>query len=617
MIRASEATLTPGDELALQLKYFVSDHSETQYESSNVSVLTVDADGLMKALETGETTITAKVTTTSKTSEDTMPVSVVNAIPYTDLASTRTATGIAFARKTDSIEVGEEFAVQAFVLSAITADHPYPYGYSDDNLVKWTSSNPTVCRVKNGVLLGVSEGTATITAQDIAETVSASFDVTVAAVTRLSYTDAEVLTVDESAYDWTTEESTTLAIKNILAEASAAGMKKVIFPNRLYQVSPVYGSIYVPTQMILDFDGGTIQIMPSEMTTSGGYQMFIFQNTEYSSIQNAIVYGERDLIEGTGVESCQAVYFTGYNYKSGLENCTISRSPGFNIGAINKRTAMVPFKYTAVEAGGIDANGQDVEENYAFRCNGYIDLSSVGSRFGFGNMQGYQGYLYLSARTYSIFFYDADHNFISSLPYCIQYYQYDKPENAKYCRIMFWQASAPTSGDGDYGGIAHVYSLAGQNKCYIRNCIMEYCFSTAIQPNGGENWVIENNTFRNNGYRDPASHIDWEDGRNNNKGHVLRNNTFENGGAVTVVGADGLVIHNNVFTDVPLNIGGEVQNSRIWLNQFIGSKAKCTIAPKTDEVFSQNYGYDGASYTISDVSGVGFAVREAENNFAS
>ena len=68
MIRASEATLTPGDELALQLKYFVSDHSETQYESSNVSVLTVDADGLMKALETGETTITAKVTTTSKTS---------------------------------------------------------------------------------------------------------------------------------------------------------------------------------------------------------------------------------------------------------------------------------------------------------------------------------------------------------------------------------------------------------------------------------------------------------------------------------------------------------------------------------------------------------------------
>ena len=81
------------------------------------------------------------------------------------------------------------------------------------------------------------------------------------------------------------------------------------------------------------------------------------------------------------------------------------------------------------------------------------------------------------------------------------------------------------------------------------------------------------------------------------------------------VTADGLAIHNNVFTDVPLNIGSEVQNSCIWLNQFIGSKAKCTIAPKTDEVFSQNYGYDGASYTLNTMTDVGFAVRETANSF--
>ena len=83
------------------------------------------------------------------------------------------------------------------------------------------------------------------------------------------------------------------------------------------------------------------------------------------------------------------------------------------------------------------------------------------------------------------------------------------------------------------------------------------------------------------------------------------------------VGADGLVIHNNVFKDVPLKVRSEVQNSRIWLNQFIGSKAKLTITTKTDMICSQNYGYDGASYTISDAADVGFAVREAENNFTS
>ena len=34
-------------------------------------------------------------------------------------------------------------------------------------------------------------------------------------------------------------------------------------------------------------------------------------------------------------------------------------------------------------------------------------------------------------------------------------------------------------------------------------------------------------------------------------------------------------------------------------------------------ICSQNYGYDGASYSIGDVADVGFAVREAENNFTS
>lgn len=608
-------TLTPGDVLALQLQYFVSKHSEPQYESSNQSVLTVDSDGLMKALNVGETTVTAKVSTSSKTTEDTLPVSVVDDIPYTDLSSARTATEIVISRKADSIEVGEEFAAQAYVMSEMKDDHPWPYAYADDNLVKWQSSNPNVCRVKNGVLHGLSTGMATITASDLTGTVSASFDVTVVPETALEYTEDQVLTVDESACDFSTEETTTLAIQTILADASSAGYRKVVFPKCLYQISPAYGSIIIPTMMIVDFNGATIQIMPSAMTTSGGYNMFLFVDTEYSSIENAVIYGERDLIEGTGVEGCQSVYFKGVNVHSGLKNCTVSRSPGFNVGAINTRLAMVPFKLTALETGGIDDAGQDRDEAYAFRCNGYIDMASVGSRFGFGNMQGYQGYLYLSARVYNIYFYDADKNFLTMYRYCIQYSLYEKPENARYCRIVFWQGSAPTSGDGDFGGIAHLYTLGMQDRCYIRGCIMEDNYSTAIQPNGGENWVIEDCTFRNNGYRDPSSHIDWEDGRNNNKGHILRNCTFKNGGSVWIVGADGLVVHNNVFDSVPFKNGGEAQNTRAWLNQFIGKLATATLDTKTDMVFSQNSGWDGAAISAPENTAVKFAQRMAGNVF--
>lgn len=611
MIGASDISLEPEDSLALIVNYEPSFAvlKNLLITSDNEQIVSVNGN-VLTAVADGSTTVTATAMNKNKFYSASGRVTVAP-LEY-DLTPTRTATGIALARIPKTIEVGEDFSAQAYVLSEVTADHPYPYGYSDDNLVRFTSDNNDVCRVKNGVLYGVAPGTAIITVSDMTGTVTESFTVEVVAETKLEYTDAEVMIVNAEDYDWTDEESATLAIIDILAMASSAGMKKVVFPNQIYAVSPAYGTISVPSNMILDFSGGMIQIQESAMTQTG-YQMFLFQNTEYSSIVNANIYGERYLISGTGVESCESIHFAGHNYRSGIENCTVSNSPGFNIGAMMKNLVRVPFTLASVETGGIDDSGVNKEESYAFRNNGYMDIASIGSQFGFGNMQGYQGYLYLSARCYDIFFYDSNKVFLSSMKNCIQYYMYDKPDNARYARIVFRQASAPTSCDGDFGGIAHIYSMSRPQKCYIRDCVMENNYSTAIQPNGGESWCIERCTFRENGFRDPSSHIDWEDGRNNNKGHVLRWCTFEGGGTVLSVGSDGLVVHNNVFDGAAFGIGAEVQNSRIWLNQFINSKAN--IATKTDMVFSQNYGFDGSSYTLTNNDAANFAIREHSNLF--
>lgn len=571
--------------------------------SNNDTVIKIK-NGMIVAKEDGTAEIIISVKNGASIFSDSITAEVKDVI-Y-NVTSTRTATGITITRKTDTLEIGEEFALQSYVLSEVTDDHPYPYGYSDDNLVKYSSDNPEVCRVKNGVLLGVSTGTANITVSDINGIVSESFGVQVVEETSLEYTEDEVWKINEEDYDWSTTEKTTLALIEIVEKAKTDGMRKVIFPNQIYYISPAYGTISVPTETILDFSDGVIQIEESALTSSG-YQMFLFQDTEYSSIENAVIYGERDLIDGTGSEQCQSVYFNGYNYKSGLKDCTVSKSVGFNIGAMHKRTSMIPFKLTAVESGGIDDSGQNKDEPYAFRNNGYMNISNVGERFGFGNMQGFQGYLYLSARCYDIFFYDSNYTFISSLKNCIQYYMYGKPSNAVYARIVFRQGTAPTGSDGDFGGIAHIYSLEKCNKCYIKNCVMEDNYSTAIQPNGGDGWVIENCTFKNNGYRDPSSHIDWEDGRNHLKGHILRNCTFEGGGTLMVVGADGLVIHNNILKDMNFVQGGEVQNSRIWLNQFVDANA--TVETKTDMVFSQNYAIGKSTFTLKDNDATGFKIR--------
>lgn len=613
MIGANEFILEPDDMLALSIEA-----KPTMYPLTDVTIVSSDSSvavssgEVLTAISAGNADLTVTAKHLGKQYETSSTVNVQK-LEYPNLASTRTANGIVIARKTDNIEVGEEFVCQAYILSDMTDDHPYPYGYADDNLVKFTSNNKAVCRVKNGILLGVAPGTATITASDLGGNVKESFTVTVSEPTELEYTEEQVLEVDASAYDWSTAETTTLAIQQILVDASAAGMRKVVFPNQIYNVSPAYGTILIPTMMIVDFSNAVIQIQTSDLTATG-YAMIDMVDCEYSKLTNAIIYGERELIDGTGAEGCESVRIQGNCYRSGVENCTISKSPGFNAYTKNTNRKVVGVSYSGVTAGGIDDTGAEIEQAYAYR-SGYTNVKSVGNarnQVWLGNVQGFGGYLYLSARVFDLHWYDANKNHIGVEHNCIQYYAYTKPEGAVYARIVFWQGSAPTSGDPDYSAVAHLHSYDKPERCFFRNCRFEDNFSTGMVANGGEGLLIDNCVFHNNGYRDPHAAIDWEDGRQHAKGHILRNSKFSgSGGDVTVIGADGLVVHNNLFDSIKLDIRDEVQNSRVWLNQF--RKDGLKIVPKTDAVASQNLFWDGAVCDIRMQDGVEFAVRHAEN----
>lgn len=594
-----DATLSIGDSftaMTLVTPMFKKTPAYTLTSSSNAVV--VDGDSL-RAVSNGTATITMQ----SVDFSDSYDVTVKD-ITYQGLTA-RTYTDIALARIPTSIEIGDEFSCQAYALSAVTADHPYKYGQPDENIVSFSSSNPSVCSVKNGVLLGVSQGTATITVT--AGSVQKSFIVSVVPATELDYDTIHDLTV---SFDVTDAEECTQGIIDLLNSASLSGYKYVRFPKDVYYVSPAYGSIYIPTEMIVDFDGSIVQIEESSLTSTG-YNMFVFADTEYSEIRNATIYGERYLIDYFGAEGCECVKFRGYNYKSGLRDCTVSRSPGFNIHVGYSNRKVVGCPYSSIEEGGLDASGQPVSASYSYRTSTYVNISSLGDEIALGNMQGYQGYMYMSARVYDLCFYDTSHNFISKLENCIQYYMYPKPANAKYAKIAYNYGSAPTGGDPDYHAIAHFYSMEMQKNCYVKDCIFEDCWSTAIVPNIGETFLIDGCTFRHNGYRDPSSQIDWEDGRNNIKGHIVRNCTFYYGGAVSLVGGDGIVLHNNLFNNNMLKIHGEVQNSRVWLNQFFQSTIQITT--KTDMVFSQNIGVE-STCTLTDISDVNFKIRTSENS---
>lgn len=126
------------------------------YTTSNNKIATVTADGKVTAVASGTATITA-TSTADKTKKAECEVTVTN--PATAIAIDDTASVLVDATKT-------------LAVTTTPAD-------ADELTYTWTSSNPEVATVANGVVTGVAAGTAKITVT--AGELTASCDVTVTA----------------------------------------------------------------------------------------------------------------------------------------------------------------------------------------------------------------------------------------------------------------------------------------------------------------------------------------------------------------------------------------------------------------------------------------------------
>ena len=111
------------------------------WESSNTSVATVDANGLVTAVSAGTATITA--TADGKSATCTVTVT----------AATVPVTGVTMNKTSTSLYVGDTETLTATVQP----------GNASNQAVTWSTSNPSVATVENGVVRATGRGTATIT----------------------------------------------------------------------------------------------------------------------------------------------------------------------------------------------------------------------------------------------------------------------------------------------------------------------------------------------------------------------------------------------------------------------------------------------------------------------
>ena len=117
------------------------------WESSNTSVATVDATGKVTAIGAGTATIT--VTTVNQSKTATCEVTVTAAtVPVTGVTLSQTQASLYYNRTPNTLTLTATVAPDNATNKAVT----------------WTSSNPSVATVENGVVTALARGTAVITA---------------------------------------------------------------------------------------------------------------------------------------------------------------------------------------------------------------------------------------------------------------------------------------------------------------------------------------------------------------------------------------------------------------------------------------------------------------------
>ncbi|WP_057912992.1 BppU family phage baseplate upper protein [Peribacillus muralis] len=590
----------------------------TIYESGNSGFVTVNSEGLLRGVNKGQTNI--KVTTNYK---DRTFINYVNVTVGEQILSllptpTRLINGISINRFTDTLMVGEKYVVMATEISSAL-----PFDVLNDNIVIWETSNPEVCTVNNGILEGISIGTARITAYDRTKKYSREFTVAVLEPVKKAIPSKEVYIVNPAEYSIslnnTNSFNTTLGIQNALNYASNNAYKKIVFPLGTYLVNPSARTIEIPTEMFVDFSGSRINIEPTTLTSSG-YVMFLFNGVKNSTLYNAHIYGEVDSTTiSASVEKCISVKFKG-GYNSGLESCIISKSPGFNIitenSPVKKGTIGRNISKSSFEPGNISTTGvldNTTILNY-WRSNDYLDLTGLGEYYMLGYNQGYYGYNYLRSRLYSIHFYDSSKAYITSQMYNLQFYNYVKPARAKYAKVVIYQKDPPSSQDNDFSAVAFIRTVDMPKKCFVKNCTIEDNFSTGISICGGEDWIIKGNTFANNKGRMPGCDIDWEDGWENMVGDIATENIFNSPLGVVYSAGSSLALLNNTFNNSCLTIWGRTQNYRIVNNIFEGKGALAiTLGTQADSIFTRNILKDTAYSTSKLHVNANYKVHDPNN----
>lgn len=551
-------------------------------ENDNVSF---DGDKV-KVLNTGNYTFKTRAKSISNNAvlkEETKNLNVVENLTLSEsesFSSTKTnTTRVVITTPITELEVGEEFALFAYVL---------PHYPSQDNLVKWSSSDNSVCSVNFGVLNAIKPGTVTITASTLDGTLHDTINVNIIAKKEITILDSEIYTVTlpcitangQLYSDNTNAAKTTKAIIDLLKYASENNYKKIVFPKGTYLVTPdiitddTKEVISFPSNLIVDFNNSIMNMDKNEkgLDTNTGYYFLVFSNNiSNTKLMNLHFIGEKDKTNDKTKEG-NVVLDVGDCHDCKFENVIIERGTGFSTTTDSmqrKNTGFIGITESHIEQGGIDENGQpktEIEDGVWRVSDWYCNLheKNITDVLQLCPIHGYHGRQPVS-RTFDIFYYDENKSFIKAEYDNMQGYSIPIPTNAYYCKVVVYQTEKPKNGNDPiwYAMCLSVPGISYKNK--FKNCIFKNSNTMNFFFGGRHNIYDGCQFIQNEGIR--ICSTDIEDGWEKTSFNIWKNCIFD-GNSFAVCGGGTQIFHNNIFKNVSINIAVRAFAHRWYLNEF-------------------------------------------------
>lgn len=402
-------------------------------------------------------------------------------------------------------------------------------------------------------------------------------------------TDSDLITYGISKNDSESEAlATKRGLQKLMDDKAVTGVRKLVLPTGIYQIETEFvylltdmninpnnytseqkevaiqyakNPLSIPNNFILDLNGSTIKSKESLYWQNNSLLMTIEDKYD-SHVVNGTFEGDyrrRDLTNLSNGhprgEHGSCFEIKGNSKYCSYENCNIKLFTGYCCSMTNGGATYTYDEFKNFKNVNVDNVGNEVFEENKWTSDYFVvgEVFKDSKVFSIGQFMGNGWYMPTDSWYIDCHFYDKDKKYIKTV-HGFQYRNILKPSNAKYVRCTYYCETTEERLDvNNYlTGLKNMLvEYYNPRNCAFKNLHFDDTRTCGLNPNHGNNNLIEGCTFANCATNITPVAVDFEDGWYWMQDYMFRNNKIliptGTGDIVIVAGMNLMFVENDNF----------------------------------------------------------------------